>query len=167
MSADPDASLRGEFRPLLSGAVLALDVGNSTGWCVYHPGRDTLHGIWTSPGLDVGAHLSSFCFWLEDMISDHRPAIIAMERPLGSRRFTNSLATSFCEVAHMVAHRMSVPRREFTASEVKKATTGNGNADKRDVMAAVRERFGVQCLTTHEADAVAVAVMAWAREAQA
>jgi crossover junction endodeoxyribonuclease RuvC len=168
LSADPDASMmRGEFRELARPlAVLGLDPGKTTGFCLYSPNARPVFGIYMMTGEDLGAHLAGFKHWLEDMIADHRPAVLALERPFGRAAFTNDLPGTLCGVAHMVAHLNSVPRSEFTASAVKKAMSGNGKAGKGAVIAAIRERFGVAALSSHEADAAAVAIMGWSKEAQ-
>jgi Holliday junction resolvasome RuvABC endonuclease subunit len=148
-------------------AVLGLDPGKTTGWCVYTPDRTPLFGLYTLPGDDLGAQLTGFKFWLEDMLEDHRPALLALERPFGRAAFTSDLPGTLCGIAHMVAHCRMTRRAEFTASAVKKAMTGSGKAGKADVIKAVRAKFGIAALASHEADAAAVAVMGWAKGAQA
>jgi Holliday junction resolvasome RuvABC endonuclease subunit len=159
--------MRGQFRPLLSDRrVLGLDPGKTTGWCLYSPHTTPRFGLYTLPGDDLGAQLAGFKFWLDDMIEDHLPLLLALERPFGRAAFTSDLPGTLCGIAHMVAHCHMIQRREFTASAVKKGMTGDGRAPKGAVIAAVRSRFGVPALASHEADAAAVAVMAWAQEAQ-
>ena len=69
-------------------------------------------------------------------------------------------------MAHMIAHCHMTPRREFTASAVKKAIAGSGTASKADVIKAVRAKIGLDVLSNHAADAAAVAFIAWNQEAQ-
>ena len=175
LSLDPDAALltgksevgvwSAEDGCFLSGAVLALDPGRTTGWCLYHPARPAQTGGFTMAG-DLGAGLAAFGDWLRGMINRNNPAIVAIERPFGRAAFTNDLPAQILGVAHMVAHRLAVSRREYTASAIKKAVTGSGRATKAEVKRAVIERYGIAAATDHEADAAAVAVLAWAREAQ-
>lgn len=47
---------------------------------------------------------------------------------------------------------------EYAPSEIKKAFTGKGNADKDFVISRAKELFGFVTETSHEADAIAVAV---------
>ena len=177
LSTDPDGALLYGKSPsakwdekagrFVRGAVLGLDPGKTTGWCLYAPDHAPLFGLYSLPGDDLGAQLAGFKFWLEDMIEDHRPALLALERPFGRAAFTSDLPGTLCGIAHMVAHCRMTRRAEFTASAVKKAMTGNGRAAKSDVIKAVRERFGVAALSSHEGDAAAVAIMGWSNAARA
>ena len=148
-------------------SVLGIDPGLTTGWCVYSPDASPRFGLADLRGTDLGAQASAFVAWLHKAIDQHAPAIVAIERPFGRATFTSDIPGTFCGLAHMVAHDRGVPRREFTASAVKKHIAGSGKATKADVIAAIRERFGIGALSNHEADAAAVAIIAWAKEAQA
>ena len=147
------------------GPALGIDPGLNVGWCVYHPNRPPQSGAILLKG-DLGEGLDYFAGWLRDAIRRFNPCVVAAERPFGNSKFTAPIATEVLGVMHMVAFRSAVARREFTASEIKKAVTGSGRAGKSDVMRAVRERYGIAAQSNHEADAAAVAVLAWAREAQ-
>lgn len=146
--------------------VLGLDPGKTTGWCLYHPNQRPIHGLYDLPGADLGAQLDGFRDWLATMLVRYEPALIAIERPFGRAAFTSDLPGTLCGVAHMVAHQCLTPRREFTASAIKKHITGSGRATKADVIKAVRGNFGLDVLSDHQADAAAVAIIAWSREAQ-
>jgi Holliday junction resolvasome RuvABC endonuclease subunit len=162
------AMLAGEEDDALSIArpVLGLDPGLNCGWCLYHPDLAPTFGLEQLSGGDLGAQLHHFAGWLGGMLHLHRPAALALERPFGRATFTSDIPGAVCSVAHMVAHACGTRRIEFVASSVKKAMTGSGTATKGDVIAAVRAKFAVLALSSHEADAAAVAVMGWAREAQ-
>lgn len=175
LSTDPDAALLTGKSDMAAwspedarfgrGAVLGVDPGLNVGWCVYHPAHKPQSGAILLRG-DLGEALDQFAGWLRSMIQKHNPAIVAAERPFGNSKFTSPIATEVLGVLHMVAFRSAVARREFTASEIKKSATGSGRAGKAEVMAAVRDRYGIAAQSNHEADAAAVAVLAWAREAQ-
>ncbi len=147
--------------------ILAIDPGRQTGWALYSPasGRADCGTERLTEG-DLGADLSNYAAWLAGMIRTHRPTVVAFERPFGRAGFTSDLPGILVAVGHMVACEHQVPRREFTASAVKKGVTGSGKASKREVMDAVRARFGFDPQSDHEGDAAAVAVLAYAREAQ-
>lgn len=151
---------------MIDRAVLGLDPGKTTGWCLYSPSLPVMHGLYDLPGDDLGAQLAGFQFWLQDMLADHRPCIVAIERPFGRAAFTSDLPGTLCGLAHMIAHCHMMPRREFTASAVKKAIAGSGTATKGDVIKAVRVQMGIDVLSSHDADAAAVAFVAWNQEAQ-
>ena len=161
-----DCPQRARTRPV-NDRVLGLDPGKTTGWCVYYgPEFPAAFGCHDLKGDDLGAQLTDFKHWLEDMLADHRPGILALERPFGRAAFTSDLPGTLCGVAHMVAHCQRTARREFSASGLKKAITGAGRAPKGAVVAAVRDKFRIPVLTSHEADAAGVAIMAWNQAAQ-
>lgn len=146
--------------------VLGIDPGKTVGWCLYNPSFDTLVGSLPLRG-DLGEMLAEFSYWLSGQHGKYAPALVAVERPFGRAAFTNDLPAQVLGVVHMIAHECETPRREFTASALKKAITGNGRATKRDMIEAIRTRYGIQVASDHEADAAAVAIVAWNREAQA
>jgi crossover junction endodeoxyribonuclease RuvC len=167
LSRDPDASLRGEFEPMLCDAVLALDPGRRCGWALYSPTLAIARcgEIDLSDAADLGEMLAEFRDALDQMLAAHRPRILAMERPFGRSAFTSDLPGILVGVAHMVAFDHQTERREYTASAVKKGVTGSGKASKREVSDAVL-KFGFAPTSDHQSDAAAVAVLAWNREAQ-
>lgn len=148
------------------GLILGLDAGKSTGWAMYNPLLDIARcGTCDLRSCaDLGEMLCEFREWLALTIVSARPALVALERPFGRSGFVADLPGLVVGVAHMVAHEHDTPRREYTASAVKKALTGSGRATKQDVIRAV-PAFGFRPITDHEADAAAVAVLAWNREA--
>lgn len=148
--------------------ILAIDAGKTCGWALYSPERNRAEcGSEALTRGDLGADLADYAAWLAGMIQTHKPSMVAFERPFGRAGFTSDLPGILVAVGHMVACEHQVPRREFTASAVKKGVTGSGKATKREVMDAVREKFGFDPQSDHEGDAAAVAVLAYAREAQA
>ncbi len=179
LSADPDAALmRGEFREAANAAMLAgeedaalnltrtvlgIDPGLSVGWCLYHPDLAPTFGLERLEGDDLGAQLHHFSGWLTSLLWRVQPVALAIERPFGRATFTSDIPGAVCAVAHMVAHEAGTRRFEFSASGIKKAMTGSGNATKGEVIKAVRAKFAAPVLSSHEADAAAVAVMGWAR----
>ena len=151
-----------------SGVVLSLDPGRTCGWALYSPslGIARCGELDLRHAGDLGEMLSEFRDSLDHMLVAHRPALLAMERPFGRAAFTSDLPGILCGVAHMLAHDHGIERREFSASAVKKALAGSGRASKREVSDAVTQRFGFLPGSDHAADAAAVAVLAWNREAQ-
>lgn len=132
--------------------VLALDVGLTTGWAL--SSGECGETSFSHCG-DLGARVHAFHGWLADMLAEHQPARLVMERPFGRAGFTSDLPLILCGVAHGVAHAHEVPRSEVTASQVKKAVTGKGNAKKRAVIVGV-EALGWAPSSDHAADAAAV-----------
>jgi Holliday junction resolvasome RuvABC endonuclease subunit len=138
--------------------VLALDPGKRTGWARSDGMSGTLD---LSHCTDIGALCDEFHDWLADQITDCAPRLLVLERPFGRPSFTADLPIVLCGIAHMVAHRRDVARHEFSASAIKRLTTGSGRASKADVIAAVAQD-GWAPDSDHAADACAV-LMAWRR----
>ncbi|MBX6382102.1 MAG: crossover junction endodeoxyribonuclease RuvC [Microbispora sp.] len=136
--------------------ILALDPGQRTGWAWSNGDCGTLD---LSHCRDLGETAAQFHAWLADALWCRRPELLLVERPFGRGAFTADLPLVLCGVAHMVAHSYGVPRRELTASAIKKAVTGNGRAKKAAVIVGVR-LDGWAPDTDHAADAAAL-LMAW------
>lgn len=142
--------------------ILALDVGQRTGWarsdgtCGTKALGLSLDG---SERADIGATSAAFHDWLMAALLDDPADLLLVERPFGRSAFVSDLPLVLCGVAHLVGHRLCVDRRELTASAIKKAITGNGRAKKAAVLAGVRLE-GWQPDSDHAADAAAL-IIAW------
>jgi crossover junction endodeoxyribonuclease RuvC len=177
LSTDPDAAMmRGEAnsaewdgeRFIPRGCVLGIDPGLTVGWAFYHPNAAIMvcGEIDLRPLQDLGERLAELRDSLDHMLAARRPSLLAIERPFGRGAFTSETPGVICALTHMVAFDHQIPRREYTASAIKKAIAGSGKASKRDVMQAVAERYGFAPQNDHQGDAAAVAVLAWARAHQ-
>ena len=177
LSTDPDAAMmRGEAnsaewdgeRFIPAGCVMGVDPGLTVGWALYNPTHNVMvcGEIDLRPLSDLGERLAELRDSLDAMFAGRRPSLVAIERPFGRGAFTSETPGVICALTHMVAFDHQIPRREYTASAIKKAITGSGKASKRDVMQAVAERYGFKPENDHQADAAAVAVLAWARAHQ-
>jgi crossover junction endodeoxyribonuclease RuvC len=177
LSTDPDAAMmRGEAnsaewtgeRFIPAGCVMGIDPGLTVGWALYNPIHNVMvcGEIDLRPLADMGERLAELRDSLDMMLAARRPSLVAIERPFGRGAFTSETPGVICAVTHMVAFDHGIPRREYTASAIKKAITGSGKASKRDVMDAVAERYGFKPQNDHQGDAAAVAVLAWARAHQ-
>jgi Holliday junction resolvasome RuvABC endonuclease subunit len=138
--------------------IIALDPGKRVGWARSDGVCGTLD---LSHCADIGELCDFFCDWLADQILDHQPHVLVLERPFGRAAFTADLPAVLVGVAHMVAHRHGMERRELSASAIKKAVVGTGRASKADVKAVVIQG-GWRPDSDHAADACAV-LMAWRR----
>lgn len=153
---------------------MGIDAGLTCGYALFDADGTRSAGIYDlrEAGEDIGARLAAFDQWLATMIQARGVDLVALERPFG-RAFTVVTPSVIVAVAHMCCHNMGVPRREFTAGQIKHAMTGNGRAAKGDVQAALETRYGFDFRHIRKADqndaadAAAVAVLAWAREQQA
>lgn len=91
-----------------------------------------------------------------------RPDAIALERPfIGVNVGTGLMLAG---IRGVLLACTKEPYFEYPPREVKAAFTLSGNAKKKDMIAAVRQRFGIDGMTEDEADAVAVAYTYWFNE---
>ena len=177
LSTDPDAAMMtgksdsaewdGE-RFIPRGCVVGIDPGLTVGIAFYNPNAAIAFcdEIDLRPLQDLGERLAELRDSLSLILGMAAPSLLAIERPFGRGAFTSETPGVICAVCHMVAFDHQIPRREYTASAIKKAITGSGKASKRDVMDAVASRYGFAPENDHQADAAAVAVLAWARAHQ-
>jgi Holliday junction resolvasome RuvABC endonuclease subunit len=151
---------------IVRGAMLALDLGTSTGWAL-QAGDDFI----TSGTVSLkhtrfdggGMRFLRFRRWLEQLDSDAGPIeaihFEEVRRHVGTDAahvYGGLLAvlTAWCE-EHLVAYQ-GVP-----VGTIKQFITGKGNADKAAVIDAVRVR-GFAPADDNEADAIAI--LLWAIE---
>lgn len=142
------------------GAILALDLGQTTGWAVRTP-----DGVITSgtaefkPGRfqSVGMTYLRFRGWLEE-IRDTAGGVGAIwfEEVVAHRGVAASHAYG-AFLGHLTAwaEAREIPYAGVPVGTIKRHVTGRGNADKAAVIAAVR-RLGFNPADDNEADALAI-----------
>lgn len=144
----------------ISGAILALDLGQRTGWAVRTPNGVITSGVAEfKPGRfqSVGMTYLRFRGWLEE-IRDTTGGIGAIwfEEVVAHRGVAASHAygaflghlTAWAEARH-------IPYAGVPVATIKRHVTGKGNADKAAVIAAVRA-LGFDPADDNEADALAI-----------
>lgn len=149
--------------------LLALDLATKTGWCVGDGSQIPVTGLVTMPdtGEDVGPFLDFYLRWLNLKITDESPTTVMMEAPVMARAklvagklvgAPQTIATTrklqgLAGVTEMVAFQRGVKVREAAAATSKKTLTGNGRADKPD-MVKIARRLGLPAtISFDEADA--------------
>jgi crossover junction endodeoxyribonuclease RuvC len=134
-------------------AVVASEGRRSTlVWC------DTVR---TSSELTEASRLRLVADAMRAAIAAHRPTAVALERVAFNRNTVSALTVARATGAVMVvAAEAGLEVAEFSPSEVKSAVTGIGNADKRQVRAALARVHGLRDVPAQPdaADAAAVAV---------
>lgn len=130
------------------GEVLALDIAEH---CGYYSGFDN-YGVKWFPRNDkapkyMGAdydQLIAFADWLEEMIVSHNIKVLAVEDLKFSKY---ALATIVLAKMHgvmlLVAAEMGVPVRYFNVPNIKKHTTGSGNANKEKMLEVAARRYHI------------------------
>ena len=100
--------------------------------------RVALEVVTTDPSADLGARLLALADRLAQLIMEHRPDEVAVERVFSQHNVRTVMGTAQAgAVAVLAAARAGLPVRMYTPSEVKAAVTGSGQADKAQVTAMV------------------------------
>ena len=148
------------------GAILALDLGTSTGWALRTPDDFTSSGtvLLKHTRYDGGGmRFLRFRRWLEDVDQDAGPIEAIYFEEVRRHAGTDAahiyggllaVLSAWCE-EHLVAYQ-GVP-----VGTIKRFITGKGNANKAAVIAAVQAK-GFSPADDNEADAIAI--LLWAIE---
>ena len=158
-----------------SQAVLALDLGTTTGWALSLPDRSVTHGyVSFKPQRFEGGGMRYLRFrrWLDELLATTAPKGAAsgldavyfeeVRRHLGvdaAHAYGGFLATltSWCE-------HQKIPYQGVPVGTIKRHVTGKGNAGKTEMVSAIRAR-GYMVADDNEADALAVLDWALAQSA--
>ncbi len=119
----------------------------------------------TDPSLSDSARLAELEAALDQLMAEHQPDRVAVERLYFQRNVQTAMAVGQARgVALLVAARRGLPVSEPTPNEVKLAVCGNGAADKAQVAVMVGRLLNVQLngAADDATDALAVAIGALA-----
>lgn len=117
----------------------------------------------TAAGRDPALRLIALARALRRLLKRTRPTRVAFERLFFRKNVTTAMAVSEARgVLRLVCAEAHVPDSEFTPTEVKRAVTGTGAADKLAVAKMVRLllRLPAPIRSDDAADAAAVALTA-------
>jgi crossover junction endodeoxyribonuclease RuvC len=129
------------------------------------PGRPcrlvAYHVVQSDPADELPARLLHLERALTDLLAEHRPRSVAVERVFSQHNVRTVMGTAQAgAVAVLVAARAGLPVQLYTPSEVKAAVTGSGQADKAQVTAMVMRllRLDTRPRPVDAADALALAI---------
>lgn len=150
-------------------SVITLGIDPGTAICGY--GVVSLEGssvrmvdagtIRTPSNDEDGARLIALHAALRQLIAEHGPARIGVERLFFQRNVQTAMAVGQARgVALLAAAEAQVPIDEPTPNEVKQAVCGNGAADKAQVATMVERLLGVSLAGVPDdaTDALAIAI---------
>ena len=142
--------------------ILALDLGQRTGWALQLPGNILSGTVEFRPGRFEGGGMPFVRFraWLQEMHAANQLAIIVFEEV---RRHLGTAAAhsygGFLSILTSWAEEQDIPYQGCPVGTLKRCTTGKGNANKQAVIAAIKSR-GFEPEDDNEADAIAI--LLWA-----
>ena len=120
-------------------------------------------GILNVQGAERGARLGEAAAHLRNLLMRHKPSLVAIEKLFFVQNQKTGLAVSEMRGALLLElNNARVPVVEYTPKEVKKATTGDGGADKRAVAKMVKATLHVDKIPGPDdvTDALAIALAA-------
>lgn len=146
--------------------ILGIDPGlERVGWGVVRREGSRLasiaHGCVMTPRIAVPDRLAIIGEDIEALILEHKPDALATERQIFAANKTTALdVAKALGVVLLLGARHGLPWAEYTPPEVKKAVTGQGNADKRQVTFMVRRLLALSEDPKPDdvADALAIAI---------
>jgi len=145
--------------------ILGIDPGSRiTGYGIVEAEKNKVLfvdcGVVKVSGDDFSVRLRNIFDALGDVIVEHRPSELAIEKVFVHRNVTSALKLGQARgAALLAAATRDVSVFEYSPNEIKQAVTGRGHADKAQVQHMIRIFMGLRELPQADAaDALAVAI---------
>lgn len=118
--------------------------------------------IRTRPSPNLGERLVEIARDLRQLVRHHRPGIAAVEKFFFYRSSNTIAVVQARGVVLMTMARLRVPTLEYAPTQIKRTLTGDGRADKNQVLNAVMRALRLEHPPRPDdaADAIAVALTA-------
>ena len=118
--------------------------------------------IRTRPGPTTGERLVEIAGDLRQLVRQYRPQVAVVEKFFFYRSSNTIAVVQARGVVLMTMARLKVPTLEYAPTQVKRTLTGNGQADKDQVLSAVMREFCLEHPPRPDdaADAIALALTA-------
>ncbi len=145
---------------VLPGSVLCLDLGSKTGWALKQTNGQITSGVVEfRPGRFEGGGMSFLRFlgWLDEVQSFAGPLEKIVFEEVRRHLGTTAAHVYGGFLAHLStwAEKRGIPYQGVPVGTIKRHATGKGNAGKKAVIQAMRER-GHDPADDNEADALAI-----------
>lgn len=133
--------------------ILSLDIASKTGWAI----EPHIYGTWdlsTRKDESMGMKLIRFKAKLKEIHEADPLDIIIYERPAG--RHANSIIhqAKLIAVVEKFCEENGINYKAYSAKEIKKFATGNGNCGKPAMIKAAKDKYGYTGNDDNEADAI-------------
>jgi crossover junction endodeoxyribonuclease RuvC len=147
--------------------VLGIDPGTAiTGWGIVEQDGDSLalvdYGtVTTAQGAPLTERLQVIYRELSQILSTHRPDVVAVEKLFFSKNVRTALVVGHARgVVLLAIADAGLPLHEYTPLEVKQSVSGYGRASKEQVQKLVQILLGLDFIPEPDdaADAIAVAI---------
>jgi crossover junction endodeoxyribonuclease RuvC len=143
-------------------SILAVDIGSSFGWAWVVGGEVADFGSYTVKGKSRGERLVDFNAHVADIVPVSVDGVI-YERPFCRGLHATRLLWGMAAIVEMQAHIAGKPCVDQVSTTIKKWFTGNGRADKTDMIWYANHSIaaiGRVASNDHEADAIALGLYA-------
>lgn len=137
--------------------ILALDIARKTGWSLPDISGTYDMTAELEATQDYGRITWLFQGWLAEMLTEHKPDMVAIETPI-IRGKPTILLVGLVQAAHCIAYAHQIKRTERTCQAIKTFATGKHNATKDAVIDALRAK-GIEPKSNDEADAIALRLL--------
>lgn len=121
----------------------------------------TMGVITTPPDMDLADRLTMVMADIEALIDETQPSAVAVEQVFFQSNARTAMGVAQASGLVLVcARRRGLPVARYTPSQVKRAVTGSGVADKKQIQSMVARRLNLSVLPSpaDAADAAAVAL---------
>jgi crossover junction endodeoxyribonuclease RuvC len=121
----------------------------------------TMGVITSPPDMDLADRLTMVMADIETLLDETQPTTVAVEQVFFQSNARTAMGVAQASGLVLVcARRRGLPVARYTPSQVKRAVTGSGVADKKQIQAMVQRRLNLSALPTpaDAADAAAVAL---------
>ena len=143
--------------------ILALDLGTQMGWALWQVAGIASGSVSfaVNKRAGFGVRFLNFQRWLLRMLSQHHVDMVVFEAVYNhAGTYAAHVYGGFAAQLAAVCEERQIPYRGFGVKTIKKFITGNGNANKQDVINAVQTR-SYRPIDDNEADAIALLLLAW------
>lgn len=147
--------------------ILGLDPGLTyTGWAIISVGHcpgvqwtcEALGRIHTKPKQDLGERLAILHQKILEVCTQWKPTVAAIEQIFVNSNPASALKLGLARgVVFMTPAHYGIAVKEYSANTVKKCITGNGHANKEQVLQMIRHLFSITPEHYDSSDALAVA----------
>ena len=145
-----------EKRKKMIKSILALDLGTKTGWAAWSDGH--LYGgtekFELERGTSPGLRLLRFRARLQEILAMTKPTLLLYERPHHRGGYSTEVLVHFSGVVIEECARLGIEHEAVHTATLKKAATGSGRAEKKDMIAAAERKWGIKPETDDHADAL-------------
>ncbi|SRR3989344_815957 len=152
--------------------ILGIDPGTATvGFGVIDTNKPDVYDmvqsglVETDKELEHGHRLDLIYQGIWDILTRHKPDVVAIERLFFATNMLTAMAVSQATgVIKLAVYRFKIPIFDYTPMQVKLVISGSGKADKKLVkqiikrMFKIREKRGMRTHFDNTADALAIAV---------